>query len=334
MREYGGCLNIEIGRCGRDFYHRYNENRVDVDSGRSGLQYIIENYDYKRIWLPVYNCPLVEKRIHEVSTIEIVWYNIDPTFKPMVNIEDLQEGDVFLWINYYGIMKKSLIDEMAKLQEKSAAKIIIDNIPAYFSEPRMDVLNLYSCRKFIGVPDGGHVIGNNIKKMKLPTYATAQNYTYLLKALETGSNSAYVDYQKSEKRFSESNTAYGMPRLTKRVLESIDYDAIINKRKENFLVLHEILNNSNRMDIDISTDTPSVYPYLTTNKHLRDRLIANKIYISRFWKHVLTNELANEFEKDLAEYLIPLPIDQRYEKRDMEYIANMVIEFERGESVE
>lgn len=83
------------------------------------------------------------------------------------------------------------------------------------------------------------------------------------------------------------------------------------------------------MDINISTNTPSVYPYLTTSKQLRDKLIDNKIYISRFWKHVLTNELANDFEKDLAEYLIPLPIDQRYERSDMNYIASKVIELER-----
>ena len=39
--------------------------------------------------------------------------------------------------------------------------------------------------------------------------------------------------------------------------------------------------------------------------------------------------MANDFEKDLAEYLIPLPIDQRYERSDMNYIASKVIELER-----
>ena len=43
---------------------------------------------------------------------------------------------------------------------------------------------------------------------------------------------------------------------------------------------------------------------------------------------MLTNELANKFEKDLAEYLIPLPIDQRYDEQDMQYIANMVKKLE------
>lgn len=329
MKEFGGCLSIEINSSHKDYYYQYNDNRVDVDSGRSGLQYVIENNRYKRIWLPVYNCPLVEKRIREVSDIEIKWYNINSEFMPKVDVNDFREGDVLLWVNYYGIIDKYLIDYVAMLQEKSLVSIIIDNIQAYFSEPRMNVLNLYSCRKFIGVPDGGHVIGCNIKKIKLPTYSSAENYYYLLKAIETGSNSAYSEYQESEKRFSESDVAYGMPILTKRFLESVDYERIIKRRKENFLALHDLLKNNNRLNINISTDTPSVYPYLTTKKQLRDKLISNRIYVSRFWKHVLTNDLANDFEKNLAEYLIPLPIDQRYEKDDMEFIANKIIEFER-----
>ncbi len=62
-----------------------------------------------------------------------------------------------------------------------------------------------------------------------------------------------------------------------------------------------------------------MFKYKTTRE-----IVERKIYISRFWKHVLTNELANDFEKDLAEFLIPLPIDQRYETDDMDYIARMV----------
>ena len=327
--EYGGCLHFEINKKNSGYYAEYESSMIDVDCGRSALQYILENYRFQRIWLPIYNCPTVEKRIKEISDIEICWYNINNLFLPDLEIEHLKSGDVLLWVNYFGMMPDSVIDSVVDLQNYCDVRIIVDNIPAYFSKPRLKAFNMYSCRKFIGVPDGGHVIGNSVIKTELPLYSTADNYYYLLKAIETGSNSAYGDYQESEKRFLKSRTAFGMPKLTKRILESVDYEKIIIKRKENFLALHEILKNSNRMDINISTNTPSVYPYLTTSKQLRDKLIDNKIYISRFWKHVLTNELANDFEKDLAEYLIPLPIDQRYERSDMNYIASKVIELER-----
>lgn len=329
--EFGGCLHFERSLKGTvGYYDKYKDHCVDVDSGRSALQYIVENFNFKRIWLPVYNCPLVGQRISEVSDIEICWYNLREDFYPDVDKYGLHNRDCLLWVNYCGVMPQETIEAVVDLQTTTDVKVIIDNIPAYFSKPRMGAINIYSCRKFIGVPDGGHIIGNAIKPTELPTYSTAENYTYLLKAIESGSNSAYEGYNESEKRFRESKMAYGMPVLTKTILGSIDYEQIIKKRKENFRVLHEALGQKNRLSFDANTDTPSVYPYLCSDVDLRARLLENKIYISRFWKHVLTNELANNFEKDLTEYLIPLPIDQRYEREDMEYLIKKVREFENA----
>lgn len=326
--EYGGCLHFEIPQAVGGYYDRYKYHMVNVDSGRSALQYILENFNYKRIWLPVYNCPLVEQRISEISNIEVCWYNIQSNFLPDIDMHEFNNGDCLLWVNYCGVMSQSVIATILALQKETPVKIIFDNIPAYFSQPQMEAINIYSCRKFIGVPDGGHVIGNDIKTRKLPTYSTAANYVYLMRAIETGSNSAYEGYSESEKRFRQSNVAYGMPELTKVILGGVDYNSLITKRKKNFLALHEILGERNRLLLDISTNTPSVYPYLCSDTKLREHLLENKIYISRFWKHVLSNELANGFEKDLAEYLIPLPIDQRYDVDDMKYIAMKVLKLE------
>ena len=328
QEEFGGCLHFEIPQVIGGYYDRYKDHLVNVDSGRSALQYILETFNYKRIWLPVYNCPLVGQRINEVSDIEICWYNIRPDFLPDIDMFEFDYGDCLLWVNYCGVMTQSAILTLLALQKESPVKIIFDNIPAYFSLPQMEAINIYSCRKFIGVPDGGHIIGNAVNPVQLPTYVTAENYVYLMRAIETGSNSAYEGYTESEKRFSQSVVAYGMPELTKVLLSGVDYDRLIIKRKNNFLVLHDVLGDRNRLSLDISTTTPSVYPYLCSDINLRDRLLENKIYVSRFWKHVLSNELANDFEKDLAEYLIPLPIDQRYDVDDMKYMAMKVLELE------
>lgn len=327
--EFGGCLHFEKSLSKKGgYYDKYSSHLIDVDSGRSALQYIVENFDIKRIWLPVYNCPQVGQRISEISDIEICWYNLRNDFYPDITNEQFLLGDCLLWVNYCGVMQNELIDRIVALQDETPVRVIIDNIPAYFSDPRMNAINLYSCRKFIGVPDGGHIIGDDVKLVELPTYSTVENYTYLLKAIESGSNSAYEGYNESEKRFKESKVAYGMPLLTKVILGSVDYESVIKKRKENFMVLHESLGSKNRLSFNTESNTPSVYPYLCSNIKLRERLLERKIYISRFWKHVLTNELANDFEKDLAEFLIPLPIDQRYETDDMDYIARMVKQLE------
>ena len=325
MKEYGGCLHFEILESIGQAKGAFQEHKVDVDCGRSAIQWILKDRSIKRIWLPIYNCPLVEKRILDVSDVKIIWYNLSEDFLPQIDFGELCKGDVVLWINYYGIMPEETIDEVANIQKKTLAKIIIDNIPAYFSKPRMDVLNIYSCRKFLGVPDGGHVIGNAVMYEELPVYQTSENFLYLLKAIESGSNSAYPDYQLSEKRFFRSKEIYGMPILTKKILELVDYKNIISVRNKNFQKLESRLRKYNRLKINMETDTPSVYPFLTDDTGLRGRLLDNNIYISQFWKHVLSNEKANPFEKNLAEYLIPLPIDQRYSLSDMDIISDKVV---------
>ena len=84
LKEYGGCLPLEIG-AGEEYWHRYREIKIDVDSGRSAIQYILQTNNYKRIWLPVYNCPLVRQRIIETCNIKIQWYNLNDDFSPMIS---------------------------------------------------------------------------------------------------------------------------------------------------------------------------------------------------------------------------------------------------------
>jgi hypothetical protein len=55
-----------------------------------------------------------------------------------------------------------------------------------------------------------------------------------------------------------------------------------------------------------------VYPLLINKKGIREWLIKNKIYIAAYWKEVATNVNEQWFEKELIDYLLPLPVDQRY----------------------
>lgn len=326
--EFGGCLHFETmlsDKSNGQYYEHFENNKVDLDCGRSAIQYILSNIEFNNLWLPVYNCPLVADRIKTVFRINIKFYNINEEFFPLIEPKNIERDDVILWVNYFGVMPLHLINKIAQIKNKYNVNIIIDNIPAYFSEPLMDVFNIYSCRKFIGVPNGAHIISNKLCKKELQSYDTAKNYLYLLKAKESGSSYAYQDYLSCEKNFSISKTAYGMPKLTDSILRSVDYDKIKNIRKTNFLYLHKYLKNINLLNnVDFNSDTPSVYPLLIVNKNLRKQLLSNNVFVSMFWKHVLSNPLANSFEKVLAEYLIPLPIDQRYSICDMEILVNII----------
>lgn len=59
-----------------------------------------------------------------------------------------------------------------------------------------------------------------------------------------------------------------------------------------------------------------VYPYYTEKENIRQKLIENKIYIATYWPNTSEWCSENQIEKKLAKMIIPLPIDQRFAKKN------------------
>jgi hypothetical protein len=55
-----------------------------------------------------------------------------------------------------------------------------------------------------------------------------------------------------------------------------------------------------------------VYPYLTNDASLKQRLINNKVFVATYWPNVKVWAKDGLMEMELAERLIPIPCDQRY----------------------
>ena len=113
---------------------------------------------------------------------------------------------------------------------------------------------------------------------------------------------------------------------TKRVLEHIDYDIVITRRLENFHYLHNALAESNRLTLPTwgSYACPMVYPYLTNDASLKQKLIDNKIFVATYWPNVKEWTSCGMLEYELMEKLIPLPIDQRYGIDEMNTIISII----------
>jgi len=72
-----------------------------------------------------------------------------------------------------------------------------------------------------------------------------------------------------------------------------------------------------------------VYPYLVENgAKLRQYLIDHQVFCARYWPNVQEWCKPEDWEYQLAENLVCLPIDQRYGEQDM----NMIIEIIQNES--
>ena len=117
-----------------------------------------------------------------------------------------------------------------------------------------------------------------------------------------------------------------MSELTRRMLSSIDFEEVKNRRRKNFELLHNHLRSSNLFKVP-SMDTfacPMVYPYLTNDSTMRQRLISNNVFVATYWPNVMQWVKEGVLESRLAEKLLPLPIDQRYGEREMNVICDIV----------
>ena len=322
MKEYGGYIGIEA--YGKEYFDTkiLNADIVRLNAARFAIIEAIKSSGSQKLYVPIYMCKSVYD-VLEKYDIHYEKYNIDNNFMPIVDSYDFK-NDIILVTNYYGIQGYNFYnDNISKYRN-----IIFDNTQSFFSPPvlRDNVYNVYSPRKFFGVPDGAYMIGERIRMLnELQQDHSLERCIHLLKSLEYGTNGAYKDYLHSEESIDLSHP-YRMSIITRTMLKNIDYDVAYKKRAENFNFLKEQLRDINELDLSNSNCVPMVYPlYFTSwNDDFRQYMVENKIYIPQWWKWVLNDENANTFEHSLSTSLFPLPIDQRYTINDMDYILQVV----------
>jgi hypothetical protein len=97
--------------------------------------------------------------------------------------------------------------------------------------------------------------------------------------------------------------------------------------------LHKGLGENNLFSIP-SVDTfacPMVYPYLTDDNSLKQKLIDSKVFVATYWPNVFGKCKPKDWEYVFAERLAFIPIDQRYGVEDMYLIVNIINKTKRHE---
>lgn len=312
--EFGGCLPLEEIENKNNPY--INMPRIEMNSARSCILEALRLNNIDTIWIPAYMCPTVKDFLVKYGIL-VKEYHIDDDYMP-IDVK-LQSDEMIMWTNYYGCMFSSTINKMLEFFEKD--KIIFDNSQAFFTSPVLDAWNVYSCRKFVGIPEGAYLIHDKLEINS--SYPNINNtWDYLEVARVCGSNSAYKDYLLDNEKFSES---MGMSYLTREYLKAVDFERIALIRKQNFNRMHEILGKYNELVVDYNDKSPIAYPFLfKNNSNIRRELLSMSIFTPVWWKRILVDDSSTEYERYLANNLIPLPIDQRYRIEDIEYIGNVV----------
>lgn len=318
--EIGSFLELQFPK-GKEYYAQ-KENIARLNSGRAAIWHAFRVLEADVIWLPYYQCDSVRDFLIR-KNVPIRYYHIDQIFDPI----DLNpaENDAVLFVNYYGIMSAARMRQLAAGYNKA----IIDNSQAFFCQPIEGCMNVYSCRKFVGVPDGAYVIGDHAKRY-MDEYAqcySSDTAAFMLLRIEYGcEGKAYQSRTVNENRL-ESEDAMKMSRLTQTILDGTDYDVIISKRRENFETACSLFDAINRIEPKHYYDTscvPMVYPLVVERDDLLDVLQQNKHFQGHWWSYICNETPEDVFEHWLSRYMIPITIDQRYGETELYQINRLV----------
>ena len=148
--------------------------------------------------------------------------------------------------------------------------------------------------------------------------------SHLLKRLDLGAEKGYQDFRDNDDSLVGQEIKQ-MSNATDFLLSGIDYNGGKRKRRENYQYLDCELRKSNRMQLVLDDNAvPMVYPYLTDDSSLRKKLIDNCIYVATYWPNVFEWCQYDDWEYELADKTVFLPVDQRYGYSDMDRIIGMI----------
>jgi len=290
-------------------------------SARAAFLALVRVGKPKRVWLPKYICNAMLSSLEKAET-ECMWYDVNDRLEVDTNTK-IGIDDWLIYVNYFGICDNKITELLKRF---SPDQVVLDYSQSFFSSPVNEALaTIYSPRKFFGVPDGGLLVSR--LSVSLPVMQDTDSFgrmSHLMRRLGDSPEAGYAEYQHSEASLAECDPKR-MSKLTERILASIDFNHAYKKRRENFLFLHEKLGGGNQLSMDIASITaPLCYPFLTHDANLRRQLIDNRIFVATYWADAI-DRLSDESAEKMVRNLLPLPIDQRYERKDMERLVSVVL---------
>ncbi|GHV66211.1 hypothetical protein FACS1894199_09160 [Bacteroidia bacterium] len=311
-RAIGGYFELELNQG-----EHYHKDAIKLNTARNCLEYILRAKHYRKIYIPFYTCEVILEPIEKLK-LDYEFYHIDNELNPIFE-KGLHADEVFLYTNYYGV-KQETVERVATRFKN----VIIDSSQAFFSPPLNGIDTFYSARKFFGVPDGAYLYTDTYLNDELEQDTSFERMSHLVKRIEFGAEAGYTDFCVNDQSL-ECQAIKKMSKLTDTLLTGLNYDAIREKRKNNFNFVHQKLRASNQFTFGrTSLVAPMVYPYWSSQEGLRSKLIANKIFVSTYWKNVLEWVSSEGIEQTFVNELLPLPIDQRWDENDMEKMIKMI----------
>lgn len=317
MDAIGGYFELADYEEGRGFPH---PGGILLNTGRNALEFILRSIgNVRRVYLPYYTCEVVLEPLKKLS-IPWTFYRININLE-MDEVIDLAQDEYLIVNNYFGI-KDKYIEQIASVYGE---RLIVDCAQAFFAKPIPGIKSFYSCRKFVGVADGGIAyIDSLYSDINYPEDDSTTHDSHLYTRKQYGAEAGFKEYQENERRL-DGLTILSMSSKTKAILAHIDFNNVIAKRRCNWKYFHKHFFSMNQLKL-LSIDSflcPMVYPLLVRNgESLRNKLISKKVFIAKYWPNMVEDK-SFYLESFLSTDLVCLPCDQRYSQDELDFVLSV-----------
>lgn len=314
-REIGGY--IQLGSYRGSPIHQGAES---LDCGRNCVAYLAELRSIKALWLPDWLCISVNG-VCEREGIAAYTYAIGEDMLPLYDFKVGTDEWLYL-VDYYGQLRAKDVDEAL---HRSEGRLIIDETHGLYRHAWEGADTLWTCRKWLGVPDGAYVVTKDGLRLsrELPRAESRGRMSHILGRTERPS-SEFLDAHREADASFVLEPVSRMSVIAESLLAATDHEAVKIKRSENWAVLQAGLGDMNLLALR-TPEVPFMYPMLVqSSEGLRAKLAQRGVFVPILWPNVLADERSGPTAKRYARDVLPLPIDQRYGTDDMEYVIEAV----------
>ncbi len=289
----------------------YWQDALRINTARNCLRHLIRTFHIRKLYAPRYTCPVVWDAVRS-ERCEMEYYSVDRDLMP---VSEFPREAYILYTNYLGVCTENA----SRLAQKYP-RLITDGSQSFFSIP-IGFASFNSARKFFGVPDGAYLFASGAALEGLDEDTSAGRVSHLLTRIELGPQPGYPAFLQNENRLCGEPVKV-MSKLTQTLLRGIAYNRCAEIRRSNYMALQAALGGINEWRGAIGgTDVPMAYPFLCRKEGLREKLIAENIFVPTFWNGQMDPDTGKYMER----CLLPLPIDQRYGSYEMRRISECIL---------
>ena len=338
MREFGSDFHHVTNYQIRNTYLKdlYPDAYLLAD-GRHGIEALIKQYRWKRLWMPEYFCYNIIEYLQKKTGVEIVFYVDYPGHDDDQTITNLefQIGDALLRMNFFGTRS-------FRSEKNIPIPVIEDHshdlIGEWAKNSDADWC-IASLRKIVPIPEGGVMWSPKHHHLDImPQQSTANNSLaqkrwnameekekYLSGALENKELFRKM-YLETEEGLDDLDIAL-IDERSRVFLKSFDIERWYKAKKRNWKVLSE-LSSINGITV-VLPESEELTPFScvvlfkdhSERERVRKELIEASIYPAVLW--AVPDNVDHEVSS-ISERMLSIHCDGRYNESEMQYLLSTI----------